>query len=100
MVNDMSNVTGVRLGIVFIIRASFDWIDNVADVVLEYRDCSHRQTWVLHTISHDVSCCLKPHPAHIGYFVPLIKIADFLRAGVEVSVGIPSNRTHVFIVCV
>ena len=23
--------------------------------------------------------------AHIGYFVPLIKIADFLRAGVEVS---------------
>ena len=22
--------------------------------------------------------------AHIGYFVPLIKIADFLRAGVEV----------------
>ena len=23
-------------------------------------------------------------PAHIGYFVPLIKIADFLRADVEV----------------
>jgi tyrosyl-tRNA synthetase len=23
--------------------------------------------------------------AHIGYFVPLTKIADFLRAGVEVS---------------
>lgn len=24
------------------------------------------------------------HAAHIAYFVPLIKIADFLRAGVEV----------------
>ena len=24
--------------------------------------------------------------AHIGYFVPLTKIADFLRAGVEVTV--------------
>ena len=24
--------------------------------------------------------------AHIGYFVPLTKIADFLRAGVEVKV--------------
>jgi hypothetical protein len=27
-------------------------------------------------------------PAHIGYFVPLTKIADFLRAGVEVSVSL------------
>ena len=25
-------------------------------------------------------------PAHVGYFVPLTKIADFLRADVEVSV--------------
>lgn len=24
--------------------------------------------------------------AHIGYFVPLTKIADFLRAGVEVTI--------------
>jgi hypothetical protein len=27
--------------------------------------------------------------AHVGYFVPLTKIADFLRAGVEVRV--PNN---------
>ena len=27
-----------------------------------------------------------PHAAHIGYFVPLTKIADFLRAGVEVKI--------------
>ncbi|KAF8127167.1 hypothetical protein EV363DRAFT_1401225 [Boletus edulis] len=27
-----------------------------------------------------------PHAAHIGYYVPLTKIADFLRAGVEVKV--------------
>jgi len=26
-------------------------------------------------------------PAHIGYFVPLTKIADFLRAGVEVNIS-------------
>lgn len=28
-----------------------------------------------------------PHPqAHIGYFAPLTKIADFLQAGVNVSI--------------
>ncbi|TIB80656.1 tyrosine tRNA ligase [Wallemia mellicola] len=26
------------------------------------------------------------HTAHVGYFVPLVKIADFLRAGVEVKI--------------
>jgi tyrosyl-tRNA synthetase len=33
------------------------------------------------------------YEAHIGYFVPLTKIADFLRAGVEVSHLIPAYTT-------
>ncbi|KAI6017852.1 tyrosyl-tRNA synthetase [Pisolithus marmoratus] len=39
---------------------------------------------------------------HIGYFVPLIKIADFLRAGVEVKIllqvsTVPARNVHAFL---
>lgn len=34
------------------------------------------------------------HTAHIGYFVPLTKIADFLRAGVEVTILLAGIYTH------
>ncbi|KAF8635113.1 hypothetical protein AX15_000550 [Amanita polypyramis BW_CC] len=33
---------------------------------------------------------------HIGYFVPLTKIADFLRAGVEASLGVNSSGRKAF----
>jgi hypothetical protein len=37
-----------------------------------------RETWLI--------WLLGSKPAHIGYFVPLTKIADFLKAGVQVKI--------------
>lgn len=45
------------------------------------RDCTH---WKTYGHIHSNSSNLNSLTAHIGYFVPLTKIADFLKADVEV----------------
>lgn len=61
------------------------------------RNCTYRKTFVFphrqsQLLSTNASCL-----AHIGYFVPLTKIADFLRAGVEVRPTI-SFHIHVMVI--
>jgi hypothetical protein len=36
--------------------------------------------------------------AHVGYFVPLTKIADFLKAGVKVRAILASSRREMLII--
>ncbi len=51
------------------------------------RNCTYGAPYVV--INHGSLCFTlnsSTLPAHIGYFVPLTKIADFLRAGVEVTI--------------
>ncbi|KAF8557166.1 Nucleotidylyl transferase [Imleria badia] len=38
-----------------------------------------------------------PHAAHIGYFVPLTKIANFLGAGVVVKIILAASDVHAFL---
>lgn len=72
-----------------------DFYVNI-DIPSMNRYCTNRTTyvpsfWMIRTTRNEVN--IRYVSAHIGYFVPLTKIADFLRAGVEVTVLLAGKYT-------
>ena len=62
-----------------------------------YRDRTHRKTFVPFPCTSLLRPINASRLAHIGYFVALTKIADFLRAGVEVG---PTSSTAVQVIII